>query len=136
MTKIKVQYQGDLRTECTHLESGSKIVTDAPKDIGGKGMNFSPTDLLAASVASCMITIMANAANKVGFDFAGATAEVEKEMVTSPKRRLGKLVIRIRCPHLPSPEIREKLEETALQCPAHKSLHPDCMQEVDFVWGL
>lgn len=133
---MKIQYLGDLRTECTHLESGVKIATDAPKDIGGKGMAFSPTDLLAVSVASCMITLMAMTAKKMGFDFAEATAEVEKEMVAAPTRRVGRLIIRIRCPHLPSPQIREKLEQAALQCPAHASLHPDVMQEIDFVWGL
>ena len=133
---MKVQYLGDLRTECTHLESGVKILTDAPKDNEGKGMAFSPTDLLAVSVASCMITIMGIAAKKVGFDFSEATAEVEKEMVSAPKRRVGKLIIRIRCPHLPSPQIREKLEQAAIQCPVHASLHPDIKQEIDFVWGL
>lgn len=136
MTKMKVQYLGDLRTECTHIESGVKILTDAPKDNEGKGMAFSPTDLLAVSVASCMITIMGIAAKKVGFDFSDATAEVEKEMVSAPKRRVGKLIIRIRCPHLPSPQIREKLEQAAIQCPVHASLHPDIKQEIDFVWGL
>lgn len=136
MTKMKVQYLGDLRTECTHLESGVKILTDAPKGNEGKGMAFSPTDLLAVSVASCMITIMGIAAKKVGFDLSETTAEVEKEMEAAPKRRLGKLIIRIRCPHLPSPQIREKLEQAALQCPVHTSLHPDIKQEIDFVWGL
>jgi putative redox protein len=136
MTKMKVQYLGDLRTECTHLESSTKILTDAPKDNEGKGMAFSPTDLLAVSVASCMITLMGIAAKKVGFDLAETTAEVEKEMVTAPVRRVGKLIIRIRCPHLPSPQIREKLEQAALHCPVHASLHPDVKQEIDFVWGL
>jgi len=136
MTKMKVQYLGDLRTECTHLESGVKILTDAPKENEGKGMAFSPTDLLAVSVASCMITIMGIAAKKVGFDLSETTAEVEKEMEAAQKRRLGKLIIRIRCPHLPSPQIREKLEQAALQCPVHTSLLPDIKQEIDFVWGL
>ena len=133
---MKVQYLGDLRTECTHLESGTKILTDAPKDNEGKGEAFSPTDLLAVSVASCMITIMGIAAKKTGFDLSETTAEVEKEMTVSPKRRVGKLIIRIRSPHLPSPQIREKLEQAALQCPVHASLHPAIKQEVDFVWGL
>ena len=83
-----------------------------------------------------MITLMAIAAKKTGFDFSEATAEVEKEMVSAPKRHVGKLIIRIRCPHLPQPQIREKLEEAALQCPAHASVHPDIKQEIDFVWGL
>lgn len=136
MTKIRVQYLGDLRTECTHLESGAKILTDAPKDNEGKGAMFSPTDLLAASLASCMLTLMGIVARKNGFDLSEASAEVEKQMVTAPKRRIGKMIVRIRCPHLPPPQIREKLEQAALQCPVHTSLHPDVSQEIDFVWGL
>ena len=99
-------------------------------------MAFSPTDLLAVSVASCMITIMGIAAKRWGSSFSETTAEIEKEMGAAPKHRLGKLIIRIRCPHLPSPQIREKLEQAALQCPVHASLHPDIKQEIDFVWGL
>ena len=136
MTKMKVQYLGELRTECTHVDSGVKIATDAPKDIEGKGMAFSPTDLLAVSVASCMMTLMGIYAKKLGFDLAGTTAEVEKEMVTAPKRRIGKVIVRFRCPHLPSPQVREKLEQAALSCPVHASLHPDVKQEIDFVWGI
>lgn len=136
MTKMKIRYLGDLRTECTHLDSGARMETDAPKDIGGKGTAFSPTDLLAVSLASCMITIMGLAAKKSGVDLAGTTAEVEKEMISVPSRKIGKLIVRIRCPHLPSPQIREKLEQAALQCPVHASLHPDVKQEIDFVWGL
>jgi len=136
MVKIKVEYLGNLRTECTHLESGAKIITDAPKDNEGKGEAFSPTDLLAASLASCMLTLMGIAARKHGFDFSEASAEVEKQMTAVPTRRIGKVIVRIRCPHLPSPQIREKLEQAALQCPVHTSLHPDVLKEVDFVWGL
>jgi putative redox protein len=136
MTKIKIQYLGNLRTECTHEESGVKILTDAPKDNGGEGKAFSPTDLLAASVATCMVTLMGIHAKKLGFTIEETTAEVEKEMVVAPTRRVGKLIIRIRCPHSPSPQVREKLEKAALECPVHKSLHPDVLQEIDFVWGI
>jgi len=136
MTKMKVRYLGELRTECTHVESGVKILTDAPKDNQGKGMAFSPTDLLAVSLASCMVTLMGIAAKKAGFNLEETTAEVEKEMDSLPSRRIGKLIVRIRCPQLPSPQIREKLEQAALQCPVHHSLHPDVKKEIDFVWGL
>ena len=136
MTKVKIQYTGDLRTVCTHLDSGIRIETDAPKDVGGKGAAFSPTDLLGVSVASCMLTTMALAAARLGFDLEGLAAEVEKEMVSVPVRRIGKLVIRIRCPHSPSPQIQGKLEQAALGCPAHASLHPEVKQEIDFVWGI
>src|SRR5271154_2645680 len=105
MTKIKIKYLGDLRTECTHVESGAKIETDAPKDNGGKGIAFSPTDLFATSLVSCMVTLMGIQAKKLGFSIEGTTGEVEKEMVASPTRRVGKLIIRIRCPHSPSREV-------------------------------
>jgi uncharacterized OsmC-like protein len=136
MAKIKIEYLGDLRMECTHVESGVKIMTDAPKDNGGKGMAFSPTDLFAASVATCMITLMGIQAKKLGFSIEGMSAEVEKEMIAAPVRKVGKLIIRVRCPHLPIAQMREKLEAAALQCPVYESIHPDVLKEVDFVWGI
>lgn len=135
MTKIKVVYKGDLHTECLH-ESGAKIETDAPKERMGKGVEFSPTDLFAASLATCMLTIMAIAAQKVGVELRGTTAEVEKEMATVPHRRIGKMIVRIRSALSPNPQIREKLEKAAFDCPVHHSLHPSIKVEVDFVWGL
>ena len=106
MTKMKVVYVGDLHTECTH-ESGAKIETDAPKDNMGKGQAFSPTDLFAASLATCMLTLMGIASRKLGVELKGATAEVEKEMVTEPKRRLGKIIVRIRSSLVPDAQIRK-----------------------------
>lgn len=131
---MKAIYLGDLHTECTH-SSGAKIETDAPKDNQGRGEAFSPTDLFAASLATCMLTLMGIAARKVGVELKGTSADVEKEMALSP-RRIGKLVVRFRCPVAPNPEIRAKLERAALECPVHQSLHPDIKVEVDFVWGL
>ncbi len=135
MTRMKVLYLGDLHTECTH-ESGAKIETDAPKDIMGKGEAFSPTDLFAVSLGACMLTIMGIVASKVGVELKGTTAEVEKEMVSVPHRRLGKIIVRIRSPQLPDPQIREKLEKAASECPVHHGLHPNIKVELDFVWGL
>jgi len=132
---MKVAYKGDLRTECMH-ESGTVIETDAPKDNQGKGECFSPTDLFAVSLASCMLTLMGMQAKKLGIDLKGASAEVEKEMVSSPMRRVGKLIVRFRIPVAPNPEARAKLEQAALTCPVHASLHPDIRQEIDFVWGI
>ncbi len=133
---MKVIYLGNLRTECIHEESGAKLETDAPKDILGKGEAFSPTDLFAVSLGSCMMTLMAIHSRKLGVDLKGMTAEVEKEMYVSDKRRIGKLIVRIRSPILPNPMVREKLEKAALDCPVHLSLHPNIKVEVDFVWGL
>lgn len=136
MTKMKVVYQGDLHTECTHLESGMKIATDAPKDNMGRGETFSPTDLFAASLGTCMVTLMGIAARKLAVDLKGLTAEVEKEMSTAGARRIGKIIVRIRSSISPNQQIREKLEHAAITCPVHHSLHPDVKVEVDFVWGL
>lgn len=135
MTLIKSRYLGDLRTESTH-ESGKKLETEAPKESGGKGEAFSPTDLLAASLGTCMLTMMGSAARKLGVDLQGAAAEVEKEMVSAPHRRVGKLKVQIRVPGALDSPIREKLERAALECPVHRSLHPDIRLEIGFVWGL
>lgn len=135
MTKMKVLYLGDLHTECSH-ESGAKVETDAPKDNGGKGEAFCPTDLFALSLGSCMVTLMGIASKKLGIELKGMTAEVEKEMSVAGPRRIGKVIVRIRSSHLPNPQAREKLEKAALECPVKHSLHPDIKVEVDFVWGL
>lgn len=132
---MKVLHVGDLHTECIH-ESGAKIETDAPKDNMGKGEAFSPTDLFAVSLGSCMVTLMAIHSRKLGIELKGTTAEVEKEMQTIGARRIGRLIIRIRSPILPNPLAREKLEKAALDCPVRLSLHPDIKVEVDFVWGI
>lgn len=136
MGNIELQYLGDLRVSCKHAVSGAKIEVEAPKEIGGGGNLFSPTDLVGACLASCMLMVMAIAAKKIGVDLSGASAEVEKIMEVAPARKIGKLIVRIRCPHLPSEQDREKLEKAALQCPVHASLHPAIKQEIDFVWGI
>lgn len=132
---IKVVYTGDLRTEARD-QSGSLVATDAPVDNHGKGEHFSPTDLFALSLASCMLTLMGIGAKKLGLDLKGASAEVMKEMVAAPSRRIGKLSLRFRCPTNPPEEARATLEKMALTCPVHASLHPDIRLEIDFVWGL
>lgn len=137
MTKIKISYTGDLKTECIHEESGAKIFTAAPRDIDPHGGTmFSPTDLLAASLGSCMITLMAIVAKKIGFDLKMCVAEVEKEMAPAPHRRIGRLVVRIRSSQVPTEPIRQKLEKAALECPVHLSLQADIKKEIDFIWGL
>lgn len=135
MVKMKFVYKGDLRVECFH-ESGAKVENDAPKDIGGKGEFFAPTDQIASGLAACMLMSMAMAAHKVGVDLKGITAEAEKEMTSVPHRRIGKITVRIRSGLSPNQQVREKLEKAALHCPVHQSLHPDVKIEVDFVWGL
>lgn len=134
MTKMKATYQGNLRVRCSH-ESGAVLETDAPKDNHGKGENFSPTDLLPAALASCMLTLMGIAARKLGIDLPEATIDVEKEMAGSP-RRIGRIALRFRSSLSPNSEVREALELAARSCPVHYSLHPDILIDIDFAWGL
>ncbi|OGS40919.1 MAG: hypothetical protein A3J82_00275 [Elusimicrobia bacterium RIFOXYA2_FULL_69_6] len=122
--KITARYMGDETVELEHGPSGKKIVTDLPVDNGGRGRTFSPTDLLAASLSSCILTIMAKAAVKDGLDLKGASVAVEKEMQASP-RRVARLFGRITLPaHLPGPQ-KERLKAFIKACPVSGSLHPD-----------
>src|SRR5205085_5650193 len=98
MVEINVTYQGQLRTSATHGPSGNTLITDAPKDNMGKGEAFSPTDLVATALATCILTTMGIVAQRNNIDMAGATARVTKEMVTSPIRRIGRLAVTIRMP--------------------------------------
>ncbi|KFA89264.1 OsmC family protein [Archangium violaceum] len=107
-----------------HGPSGTKITTEAPKDNGGTGMSFSPTDLVGAALASCALTTMALAASREGIPFGDARARVEKRM-TPPPRRIGELVLEIDMPAGLSAAHRARLEEVAHGCPVTRSLHPD-----------
>ena len=135
MTTSKVFYQGELRTEATHLKSGIKIITDAPTDNHGKGEAFSPTDLVATALASCMISIMGIVAMKEGITKAdGASAEVTKVMYAEP-RRIGEVHVTITMPTLKYSEKEKKIyEHAAYTCPVAKSLHPDIKQIIQFIW--
>jgi putative redox protein len=134
MVNIQVEYQGDLHCKATHGPSGAELSTDAPKDNQGRGESFSPTDLVATALGTCMLTIMGIAARTLNIDITGATATVEKEMTAAP-RRIQRLTVRIHVPHSPSPADREKLERAAHTCPVHKSLHPDVEIPIEFTWG-
>ena len=135
MVSIQVEYQGDLHCKATHGPSGAELSTDAPRDNQGRGESFSPTDLVATGLATCMITVMGIAARTLNIDMAGATATVEKEMTSAAPRRIQRLSVRIRIPHSPSPADREKLERAAHACPVHRSLHPDVQIPIEFEWG-
>ncbi len=132
MVKIKILYEGDLRCRLTHEPSGDVIVTDAPIDNMGKGEAFSPTDLLAAALGSCMLTVMGIAARKNNIPFGQVNADVEKEMVTMPVRRIGKVSIVISMPAGLNVEQRKVLEHAAHHCPVHKSLSPDVQAPLTF----
>ena len=129
----KVIYEGELRTQATHLQSGKTIYTDAPVDNQGKGNAFSPTDLVATSLASCMLTIMGIVARRDGILLEGAVAEVEKIMVKDP-RRIGEIKIKFIFKHTIEEKDRVKLERAARTCPVSGSLHQDLKENFDFIY--
>ena len=132
MSTSTVTYVGDLRTKATHSKSGSSIQTDAPTDNHGKGQNFSPTDLLATSLASCMLTIMGISAQKHQIDVGRPEAEILKVMDSTP-RRVKEIQIHIRFPQSKlDKKSRSILEKAALTCPVALSLSPNLKQNVSF----
>ena len=134
MVAIQFEYQGDLHCKAVHGPSGTELNTDAPRDNQGSGESFSPTDLVATALGSCMLTVMGIMARTLNIDIAGTTATVEKEMTTAAPRRIASLTVKIHGPHSVSPEDREKLERAAHTCPVHKSLHPDVQTPIEFTW--
>ena len=135
MKPIIVTYTGDLHCEAFHADSGRTIETDAPKDNQGLGEAFSPTDLLATSYATCVLTILALLARRLDVEMAGATARVDKQMSADSPRRIVALPLTIAIPAMPSDENRRKLEQAALTCPVHHSLHPSIDKTITFQWG-
>jgi len=132
MPTIHTTYIGDLRTEAVHIQSGEKIITDAPTDNQGRGEAFSPTDLATASLASCMLTIMGIAANTHGFNIDGTKADVTKIMASNP-RRIGQIDIHLWFPPNNYSEKEKKLiERSAFSCPVFLSLHPDLEKNIHF----
>ncbi|MFD2516759.1 OsmC family protein [Salinimicrobium flavum] len=129
----KVTYLGDLRTECEHLGSGSKIITDAPLDNEGKGGSFSPTDTVATALASCMFTIIGIKARDHELNVEGAFAEITKTMASDPRRISGIKVVII-FPAAYSQKEQIILERAARTCPVLYSLHPDIDLEISFVY--
>jgi len=134
MVKMNIIYEGNLRCSLTHEPSGSVIRTDAPKDNMGRGEAFSPTDLVAAALGSCMLTIMGIVAVKYNIDLKGSTVDVSKEMVTAPVRRIGKISVIFHMVQGIPQEKRAMLEAAAHSCPVHKSLHPDVQMSIQFIY--
>jgi putative redox protein len=127
-----IRYQGNLRTASTHLQSGDTILTDAPVDNHGRGEAFSPTDLLASSFVSCMITIMGIQAQKRGLELGEVSGTVLKVMAESP-RRVARLQVEITFEgNTLDADTRRQIEQAGLNCPVAKSLHPDIHQDVSF----
>lgn len=135
METSRIIYLGDLRTEAEHVRSGNKLTTDAPVDNNGKGEYFSPTDLLATSLGTCMVTIMGMSAKTHGFNMDGTKISVQKIMGTNP-RRVVEIVIDLHFPHN-NYSVKEKklIELSAKECPVAQSLHPDLKQTINFHYG-
>lgn len=127
-----VEYNNELRTTCVHLQSNQNMITDAPTDNMGKGEAFSPTDLVATALASCMLTVMGIKANQLDINLGGTKALVEKKMVSNP-RRIQQVNVSITFPENSWPEnIQKSLQNVAVNCPVAKSLHTDIKQNVQF----
>lgn len=132
MVTIKTKYLGELSTESTHVKSGSVVITDAPVDNKGRGEAFSPTDLLATSLATCMITIMGIAANQHDLSIENLRCDVTKIMSANP-RKLSEIVVEL---HFAENNFNDKqrqiLRDAAYSCPVALSLHPDLKKTVIF----
>lgn len=134
MVEVSVQYAGDLHCEATHGPSQSHISTDAPADNRGKGESFSPTDLVATALATCMSTTMGIVATDHGIDLSGMTVRVQKHMSKDTPRRIVGLPSEVHIPLPPNCPQRALLESTALNCPVHKSLPPEIERPTKFFW--
>jgi putative redox protein len=135
MVEIQIRYEGGLRTRAVHSPSSATLQTDAPLDNHGKGESFSPTDLVATALGSCMLTTMGIVAERHGWDISGSRARVEKSMVAYPVRRIGKLEVWLQMAGEHDERARTTLERTALTCPVHKSLGPAVEIPVHIEWG-
>jgi uncharacterized OsmC-like protein len=132
MTKMRTVYIGELKTEAEHLKSGSKLMTEAPEDNNGKGEMFSPTDLFATSLGSCMLTIMGISAQAYGFSIEGTRIETEKIMASNP-RRVGELILNIYLPRNDySPKEIRLIEASVKTCPVANSIHPDIKKTINY----
>ena len=134
MVEINITYRGDLHTTALHLPSGATIDTDAPKDNEGLGETFSPTDLLATALGSCVLTTMGIVARRNGWDLKGSTAHVVKTMTGHPNRRIESLEIIFELPEGLDGKARTILERSANACPVHRSLSSEVETIFKFTW--
>lgn len=133
--KISCDYLGDLRVRAVHSTSGAEIITDAPVDNQGQGRSFSPTDLAAASVATCMITIMGIQAKSIPLDLTGLKVEIEKHMTKTPPRRIAQLDVKIMMPAGIPEELRPRLIRAAEACPVKQSFRDDTVINLQWSWA-
>lgn len=134
MNTATARYAGNLRTEATHSASGTTIFTDAPVDNHGRGEAFSPTDLVSAALASCMMTIMGIVAERHQLDLTGVRFDVTKHMAAEP-RRIRQIDVQFRMPAALTSKDRALLENAARTCPVALSLNPEIRQEVQFLYA-
>lgn len=134
MVKIESTYEGNLRCRAIHGPSGTQLITDAPADNMGKGETFSPTDLVATALATCIATTMGIVAKRKGLELPNMRIDVEKHMTAEAPRRIASLPVKIWIPLPPDYPERELLEAAAKGCPVHRSLHPDVQKDIEFVW--
>ncbi len=135
MVHIDITYTGGLRCQATHGPSGSELTTDAPVDNHGRGESFSPTDLMATALGSCMVTIMGIVAERHGWNIEGTKVGVDKEMTNAAPRRIARLSVTINVPHGLEESARKTLENAAHTCPVKLSMLPAIEVPVTFRWG-
>lgn len=135
MVKVTGEYQGDLHCTATHGPSGDTLTTDAPKDNQGRGAAFSPTDLVATALATCIATTMAIVARKHGVELNGLRYEVTKEMSADAPRRIVRLATTVWLPIAKTEPVGAALEHAAHHCPVHQSLHPQVDKPIVFHWA-
>lgn len=133
--EITGSYLGAKKVKLTHGPSGEVLVTEAPKDNGGEGKSFSPTDLVAAAFGSCVLTTIAIVAERLGIEISGMSMRVEKHMSQDP-RRVGNIPLEVHLPRALSEDDRVKVERAGRACPVHKSLHPDVQAEITFIYDV
>jgi len=134
MVQIDITYDGGLRCQAVHAPTGQTLTTDAPVAARGKGEHFSPTDLVAAALGTCIATIMAGLADREKVDLTGMKITVTKEMAAAPQRHIGKLATRITVPCTLTEQQKAKFERAAHLCPVHESLRPDIEMPVEFIY--
>jgi putative redox protein len=134
MVRIEMKYEGDLHCIAVHTPSTTQLSTDAPRDNQGKGESFSPTDLVATALGTCILTTMGILARTLSLNVDGATATVEKEMTSTAPRMIASLATVITMPGGFDELTQQKLERAAHTCPVHRSLHPDVNAPIIFVW--
>jgi len=134
--EINAVYKGGLRVAATHGPSGATLSTDAPTDNGGQGASFSPTDLMATALGTCVATILGLLAERHKLDLRETRVHVTKEMITAPVRRIGSLRTMVTIPSgtVDDPSMRARLEAAARKCPVHQSLHPEIDAPIEFIY--